>query len=122
VLDQLRGGKPGQQGRGTIKEYEEAAVRLNRLLADLRELLRVSAQSDGTLRRLIADPSLYNHLDDAALMLTRTLPRLDRVLHDFEVFADKLARHPELLGVGGALRPSAGLKEPPPHPSYAPPP
>src|SRR5947209_14336294 len=31
VLDQLRGGKPGQQGRGTLKEYEEAAAKPNPL-------------------------------------------------------------------------------------------
>jgi hypothetical protein len=30
-----------------------------------------------------------------------------------ETFADKLARHPELLGVRGAIRPSEGLKQPP---------
>jgi phospholipid/cholesterol/gamma-HCH transport system substrate-binding protein len=47
------------------------------------------------------------------------MPRLDRILKDFETFADKLARHPELLGVRGAVKPSAGLKEPPP--PYQPP-
>jgi phospholipid/cholesterol/gamma-HCH transport system substrate-binding protein len=30
-----------------------------------------------------------------------------------EIFADKLARHPELIGIGGAIRPSSGLKESP---------
>jgi len=55
----------------------------------------------------------YNNLNDAASMLTHSLPRIDRILHDFEVFADKIARHPESLGVGGAIRPSAGLKEAP---------
>jgi phospholipid/cholesterol/gamma-HCH transport system substrate-binding protein len=113
VLDQLRGAKPGQQGRGTLKEFEEGATRFNRTMADLHELLRASAQSDGTLRRFLTDPSLYNHLDDTALMLTRIIPRLDRVLHDFEVFADKLARHPEALGLGGVVRPFSGLKNPP---------
>jgi phospholipid/cholesterol/gamma-HCH transport system substrate-binding protein len=39
------------------------------------------------------------------------LPRLDRALRDVEIFADKLARHPELLGIGGAIRPSSGVKE-----------
>jgi phospholipid/cholesterol/gamma-HCH transport system substrate-binding protein len=41
------------------------------------------------------------------------VPRFDRILRDFEVFADKIARHPESIGVGGAVRPSAGLKESP---------
>ena len=30
-----------------------------------------------------------------------------------EVFADKIARHPESIGLGGAVRPSAGLKDMP---------
>jgi hypothetical protein len=38
---------------------------------------------------------------------------MDRILKDLETFADKLARHPELLGVRGAIRPSEGLKQPP---------
>ena len=32
---------------------------------------------------------------------------------DFETFADKLARHPEALGIGGVVRPGTGLKDPP---------
>ncbi|HKB38760.1 MAG TPA: hypothetical protein VKD72_20120, partial [Gemmataceae bacterium] len=113
VLDQLRGGKQGQQGRGSLKEFEDAAVKFSRTMSDVQELLRASAQSDGTFRRFIVDPSLYNHLDDVALMVTRTIPRLDRMLRDLEVFADKLARHPESLGLGGVVRPSTGLKDPP---------
>jgi len=35
------------------------------------------------------------------------------VLRDVEIFADKIARHPEQLGLGGVLRPSSGLKESP---------
>jgi phospholipid/cholesterol/gamma-HCH transport system substrate-binding protein len=46
-------------------------------------------------------------------MLLRGMPRLERILKDLETFSDKLARHPELLGVRGAVRPSEGLKEPP---------
>ena len=46
-------------------------------------------------------------------MAARLMPRLDRALRDIEVFADKLARHPELIGLGGAVNPSRGLKESP---------
>jgi phospholipid/cholesterol/gamma-HCH transport system substrate-binding protein len=46
-------------------------------------------------------------------MVTKILPRLDRILRDMEVFSDKLARHPELLGLRGAIVPSIGLKESP---------
>ena len=66
-----------------------------------------------SIQKFFSDGSFYNNLNDASLMLTRILPRVDRALRDFEVFADKIARHPESIGVGGAIRPSAGLKEGP---------
>jgi phospholipid/cholesterol/gamma-HCH transport system substrate-binding protein len=103
-----------------MQNLESTSDKLDKLLDDLREVLRAVAQGDGTLRRFIADPTLYNQLTDAACMVTRILPRLDRVLRDVEVFADKIARHPESLGVGGAVRPSAGLKEPPSSGTYHP--
>ena len=59
---------------------------------------------------------MYNQLVDAASNLNRTLIRAEKIAKDLEVFADKVARKPETLGIGGALRPSTGLKESP----YAP--
>jgi phospholipid/cholesterol/gamma-HCH transport system substrate-binding protein len=46
-------------------------------------------------------------------MITRIIPRLDRILRDMEIFADKVARHPESLGLGGVIRPGSGLKDAP---------
>ena len=57
-----------------------------------------------------ATVGVYNHLDEAACLMTRLLPRVDRALQDLEVFADKIARHPEALGLGGVVRPGVGLK------------
>ena len=71
------------------------------------------SSQNGAFQRFLSDPAIYNNLNDASLMITRILPRVDRILKDFEVFADKIARHPETIGVGGAVRPSAGLKDPP---------
>ena len=96
-----------------MKNLDEATDRLNRTLAETQGLLRAGNQGDGTLQRFLSDPSLYNNLNDAACILLRTMPRVDRALHDIEVFADKIARHPESLGVGGVVKPSAGLKEAP---------
>jgi phospholipid/cholesterol/gamma-HCH transport system substrate-binding protein len=39
------------------------------------------------------------------------LKNLDPVLNDMREFSDKIARNPELLGVGGAMRPSTGLRD-----------
>lgn len=96
-----------------LRNLDESTDRLNRLLGETRELLRAFYQGDGTLRRLLTDPALYNNMNDAACMLVRIMPRLDKILKDFEVFADKLARHPESIGLGGVVNPSSGLKDAP---------
>jgi phospholipid/cholesterol/gamma-HCH transport system substrate-binding protein len=119
VIDNLnRATRPFAERSGSVlKNLDEGTAQANKLLADLREVFRAVTQGDGTLKHLVADPSLYNNLNDSATMLTRILPRVDRVLRDVEVFADKIARHPEALGLGGAVRPSSGLKEAPTSPS-----
>ncbi len=98
--------------RGDIlwKNIDESSDRLNKVLMDAQELFKVINRSDGTFQRFIADPSLYNNLNDAACQVAKLMPRVERILKDFEVFADKVARHPETIGVGGAVRPSSGIK------------
>ena len=100
------------RSESTARNLDESIAKLNRMLTDFSGLTKVLDQ-DGTVQRLLKDPSLYNNLNDAACQLLRSVPRFDRILKDFETFADKLARHPELLGVRGAVRPSDGLKNPP---------
>lgn len=104
----------------TLQTVSEQA---NALLLDGRELLRVVARGDGTVQKLLSDPTLYANLNTLIATVSRLGPSLERTLRDIEVFADKIARHPELLGVRGAVVPSAGLKEAPPqqpsaYPSY----
>ncbi len=101
-----------------MKNLDESTDKLNKTLTEVRELLRTTNQGDGTLGRLLTDPALYNNLNDASYLLAHTLPRLDRILRDMEVFADKIARHPESLGIGGVVNPSSGLKEAPSSTSY----
>jgi ABC-type transporter Mla subunit MlaD len=94
-------------------DLESSLARLNAILGDVGALLRVIDQCDSTLRRFLTDPSLYLHLDEAVTTVVRLVPRVDRILKDMETFADKLARHPESLGLGGVVHPSTGLKDPP---------
>ncbi|MSU79804.1 MAG: MCE family protein [Gemmataceae bacterium] len=106
----------GERGPTILKNVEESSESLNATLKDVRELIHAVGRNEGTFQKLLLDPSLYNNLNDSAYMVTRILPRLDQVLRDVEVFADKLARHPELIGIGGVIRPSSGLKESPTSP------
>jgi phospholipid/cholesterol/gamma-HCH transport system substrate-binding protein len=99
-----------ERGDSIVKNAEEAIVRLNRTLMDTSSLVRAIGQSDGTFNRILTDPTLYNRLDETLCIIQKTMPRLDHILRDIEVFADKLARHPELIGVRGAIKPDPGIK------------
>src|SRR5262249_15850882 len=103
----------GEKGPSILKNVDEAADNLNKTLRDMRELVGVVGRNDGTIQRLLSDPALYNNLNDTAIIATKILPRLARVMRDLEIFSDKLARHAELLGLRGAIVPSVGLKESP---------
>jgi ABC-type transporter Mla subunit MlaD len=106
-------GPFGEKMPGVFKNVDESTQKLNLVLTDVRDLLRAVASNDGTVQRLLSDPSLYNNVNDAACMVTRMLPRVDQILRDINIFADKLARHPEAIGLGGVVRPGSGLKEAP---------
>jgi phospholipid/cholesterol/gamma-HCH transport system substrate-binding protein len=106
-----KASKPlADRGESMTKNLDESIGRLNRVLASVEDLFRDFGKGKGTLPQLLNDPQLYNNLNDAALAIVRMMPQLDRILKDVETFADKIARHPEALGVGGAIRPGSGLK------------
>jgi phospholipid/cholesterol/gamma-HCH transport system substrate-binding protein len=96
-----------------LNSVETSTDQFNKAMADARELIRAIGRAEGSFQKIISDPTLYNNLVEATAMVTKLMPRLDRILKDVEVFADKIARHPESLGIGGAVRPSSGLKEAP---------
>ena len=82
------------------------------LATDLRIFTRKLNSSQGTLARLIDDPSMYGKLNDTldnirlvsgnVELITR---RLQPVIEDVRVTADKLARDPAQMGVRGILSP-----------------
>ena len=97
-----------------VRNLDESLDKVNKTLGDIRELVRAVGSADGTVNKLLTDASLYNRIDNTIAMVGQLIPRLDRILKDFETFADKIARHPESLGVGGVVRPGSGLKNPSP--------
>ncbi len=108
------------RSEGLVKSVVESADELAKLVAEIRAVVGAFAKEDGTIQKLITDPRVYRNLDDAAASLARILARSEKIARDLEVFADKVARRPELIGIGGALRPSGGLKDLPGTPSYRP--
>lgn len=93
-------------------KLDRTLTNLDQLSSELAVLSRLAAKEDGSLRKLASDPELYRNLNRSAETLSILLTNLEPVVRDMRIFSDKVARHPELIGVSGALRGSSGLKDP----------
>ncbi|WP_437226446.1 MlaD family protein [Planctomicrobium sp. SH661] len=93
-----------------VRKLSGSLVQLESLLTELNMFSQVINAKDGSLQKFASDPSLYKNLERSAAALTVLLENAAPALNDLRIFTDKVARHPELLGVGGAMRPSTGLK------------
>ncbi len=102
-----------QKSESIVGRLDNSLGHLEYMLSDLRTFSQLLTSEDGTLRRLAMDPDLYHNLDQSANALSVLLENMQPVVRDMQIFSDKVARHPELIGVGGALNGSSGLKDPP---------
>jgi phospholipid/cholesterol/gamma-HCH transport system substrate-binding protein len=92
------------------ESLDKSLVNVESLLTDLSKFARLLTDEDGSLKMLATDPALYRNLNRSAGSLNTLLTNLQPVMDDMRVLSDKLARHPELLGVRGAFQGSTGLK------------
>ncbi len=102
-----------RRGGSIVGRLDTTLGNLETLTGDLARFSRTVNTPDGSLNRLAKDPTLYRNLNDSTTSLSVLLRNLEPVVRDLRIFSDKVARHPELLGVQGALRGSAGVKEVP---------
>jgi phospholipid/cholesterol/gamma-HCH transport system substrate-binding protein len=100
----------GERGEPLISEIEQAATKLDRLMGEVLVFSEALNSSDGSLSQLINNPDLYQNLNRAAANIEDLTRQLKPIMHDARVFTDKIARHPELLGVRGAIQKNAGTK------------
>ena len=104
-----------------VANLETGSDSVIRATTDIRDIIRAVGRAEGTFQQIISNPALYNNINDTASQFNKVMPRLDRITRDLESFADKIARHPESLGVGGVVRPSSGIKDiPSPAPMFPP--
>ena len=66
--------------------------------------------SGGSLGALLHDKELYQHVTHIAKNLDELSRDLKPIAKNVWIFTDKIARHPEVLGVRGAIQRSPGLK------------
>jgi phospholipid/cholesterol/gamma-HCH transport system substrate-binding protein len=103
----------GASGPEMVQSVSRSLRSLDEVLAQAVQFSQGLSSSQGSLGKLVTDPTLYNKLDRAADNIEDITRRLRPVLEDVRVFTDKIATDPRQLGVKGALssRPSGfGLK------------
>lgn len=103
-------GPLGEKGEGMVTRIDQTIARLDDLLGEFSDFGRKLNQGEGSLGMLMRDPDLYQHLNAAALNIEKITCDMRPILADVRVFTDKIARHPESLGIRGAIQRSPGTK------------
>ena len=93
-----------------VARLNQSLTYIETITKDLSAVSTLMNQNDGTVRRLLTDGSLYRNLDNTSASLSILLQNLKPVVADLQIFSDKVARHPELLGIRGVVRGSDGEK------------
>jgi phospholipid/cholesterol/gamma-HCH transport system substrate-binding protein len=100
----------GERGAGMVAQIDATIGRLDEVLQQAVFFTKALNESDGTLGKLVRDPRVYEDLAAAAANVKSLSRELRPIVDDIRVFSDKIARHPEQLGVRGALDRRPGLK------------
>lgn len=93
-----------------IERIERGTTQLDSVMADLAVFTQRLRNPDGSLALLLEDRQLYDHLNRAAANVDDLSRRMKPIVEDVRVFTDKIARHPERLGVRGVLERHPGIK------------
>jgi phospholipid/cholesterol/gamma-HCH transport system substrate-binding protein len=100
-----------KQSESMVAKLDGSLGQLESLLTELNMFSKNLNHEDGTLQQLASNPELYQNLNRSSSALATLLTNLTPVLADVRIFSDRIARHPEILGVSGAMKPSSGVKD-----------
>lgn len=100
-----------KHSQSMVVKLDRSLSRLDAMMAELNSFTRALNEGDGSLKKFISDPELYRNMNRSATSLTVLLNNLEPIARDIRIFSDRIARHPEILGVSGAMKGSSGLKE-----------
>ncbi|MHB8902592.1 MAG: MlaD family protein [Thermoguttaceae bacterium] len=104
----------GKQGGETLLRLNESVDKLDRLMSEALVFSQSLNDSKGTIGQLVHNPELYQSVNRAVKNIEELTQDLRPIISDARLFSDKIARHPELLGVRGAIKPEDGSKSLPP--------
>jgi phospholipid/cholesterol/gamma-HCH transport system substrate-binding protein len=102
--------KLGENGDQLIGNLKNGTEDLDKLLRNMNAFSESLNNSQGTIGKMVNDPELYQHINRAARNIEELSRQLKPIVDDARVFSDKIARHPEMLGVRGAIQKSPGIK------------
>ena len=103
-----------EQGTDALERLDEGAAKLRFVMDQMAIFSENLNRSDTTIGLLMHERQLYDNLNQAVANIEHLSRQLRPVVNDARVFTDKIARHPELLGVRGAMQRNAGTKGVPP--------
>ena len=101
----------GKRGEQMVSKLDSSLEKFDQFMTELNHFSKVVNQKDGSLQKFVTDPSLHDQLVRSSESANVLMKNLEPVLRDLREFSDKVARNPEVLGLGGAVRPSTGLKD-----------
>jgi phospholipid/cholesterol/gamma-HCH transport system substrate-binding protein len=101
----------GQRGPELVETLDGTMAKLDRVLTELQQFSGALNDPNGSLGKLLSDPTLYQRVNATVSNVENLTRQMGPILRDAREFSNKIARHPELLGVSGALRRSTGAKE-----------
>ncbi len=100
----------GERGEALIDNLDRGTQRLDQLVNEMLKFSQALNSSQGTVGQLVNNPELYQRMNRAAKNIDELSRQLKPIVDDARVFSDKIARHPEVLGVRGAVQKSIGVK------------
>lgn len=99
-----------QHTASIVTRLDNAMAHFESVSEDINVITQLAVKEDGSMQRFLADPELYINLNRSASSLAVLMENLEPIMQDVRIFADKAARHPETLGLGGVFNPSSGIK------------
>ncbi len=102
----------GERGEALVMRLDSGAQKLDLAMDQLLKFSKEVNDPQGSLGALLHDRELYQSVHHVVKNIDDIVKDLRPILNDARIFTDKIARHPEMLGVRGALKKDAGLKDP----------
>jgi len=99
-----------EEGKPMFQRMDHVVENLDTLTGQLAEFGGNLNSDRGTVGRLVRSPELYERLDKTLYDVNNLIRDARPIVDNARVFSDKIARHPETLGVRGVLERNPGIK------------